>query len=403
MKPRNSNSNQKTRKILLIVIGIQLLALIFLSGWVVTDTRTARAFNDAMEEGNRYLLAMNLEQAEVHFLRAVEIRPREVEPYLRLSDVYMEMDDTQQAIEILEEGIEAVSEEDREILEDRLEEIRGEDSFALSEEPHEMPEIEEHTIVMHLNYEGAESIPPIEVVTGTTVGELPVPVREGFYFMGWTRDMAGTETVTDEMILTEDVELYAQWEAGRLLGALRAYLSYLIQLNQSRSVEVLGWEGRLELRAISSTPYVALVDFDNDGVPELVVVARAEIQAGGGVSYLQVLSYVEQLEVIYHGHIFGSAGVQYYALDFNPGGGVNLVQAVLWDVALVAGGNDQSHVSYFYLENNSFRAGQVVSLARNQVEGYTASMENISWFEGCSLEQMIAELERRIEELEGGR
>ena len=115
--------NNKRKKLLLIGAGVLMLAAILLMGWIFMGFQNTRAFNDAMDEGNRYLLAENLEQAESHFLRAIEINPREVEPYLQLANIYREWGEFERAIDILEKGREAVSEECRPELEEVLDEI----------------------------------------------------------------------------------------------------------------------------------------------------------------------------------------------------------------------------------------------------------------------------------------
>ena len=120
---RKNNRNKRKRKLILIGLGALLLVAILLAGWVFMGVQTTRAFNDAIDEGNRYLLAENLEQAEAHFLRAIEINPREVEPYLQLAEIYMTWDEPEEAIAILEQGLEVVPEEDRPALEEALDEI----------------------------------------------------------------------------------------------------------------------------------------------------------------------------------------------------------------------------------------------------------------------------------------
>jgi flagellar basal body-associated protein FliL len=115
---------KKKRKLFIILFVVLLLVAVLIAGWIFMGIQSTRAFNDAVNEGNRYLLAENLEQAEARFLRAIEINPREVEPYLRLADIYVEQEEIDKAIEILEQGQEAVAEEDRYELEQREEEIR---------------------------------------------------------------------------------------------------------------------------------------------------------------------------------------------------------------------------------------------------------------------------------------
>ena len=118
------NGPTRRKKLLLIGFGALLLVVLLLAGWVLMGIQNTRAFNDAMDEGNRYLLEENLEQAEAHFLRAIEINPREVEPYLQLASIYREWGEVDRAIEILEQGREVVPEEDRSALEEVLDEIR---------------------------------------------------------------------------------------------------------------------------------------------------------------------------------------------------------------------------------------------------------------------------------------
>ena len=120
---QDKKDNRRKKKPIMILIGILSLVLVLLVGWVFMGQQTTRAFNDAIEAGNRYLLEENLEQAEVHFLRAIDINPREVEPYLSLADIYMELDRPEDAIDILERGLEAVTERDRPALEEALDEV----------------------------------------------------------------------------------------------------------------------------------------------------------------------------------------------------------------------------------------------------------------------------------------
>ena len=115
--------SRSRKKYMLGLLGALFLAAILLIGWIFMGVQNTRSFNDAMDAGHRYLLAENLEQAEVHFLRAIEIDPKEVRPYLELADIYMTWDEPEEAIAILEQGLEAVAEENRPILEEALDEI----------------------------------------------------------------------------------------------------------------------------------------------------------------------------------------------------------------------------------------------------------------------------------------
>ena len=114
---------KKKQKPLMIIMGVLLLVAVVVAGWLFLGFQNTRAFNDSMDQAHRYLLIENLEQAQAHFLRAIEINPREAEPYLRLAEIYMELDEPEEAVAVLEQGLEAVPEEDRPALEEILNEI----------------------------------------------------------------------------------------------------------------------------------------------------------------------------------------------------------------------------------------------------------------------------------------
>ena len=58
-----------------------------------------------------------------------------------------------------------------------------------------------------------------EVTYGEAYGDLPVPVRSGYAFLGWFTDPdAGTEVkATDTVSITANTTLYAHWEAMSIL------------------------------------------------------------------------------------------------------------------------------------------------------------------------------------------
>lgn len=119
----NKKINKQNRKWFIVAGAVLLFAIIIAGSLVFQGQRTERLFQEAMAQGNRYLGAMELERAEIAFLRAIEINPRQVEPYLALADIYLKQNEPEQALEIIERGIDAVTEVDREVLEERRYEI----------------------------------------------------------------------------------------------------------------------------------------------------------------------------------------------------------------------------------------------------------------------------------------
>ena len=54
---------------------------------------------------------------------------------------------------------------------------------------------------------------PIEITYNTRVSDLPVPTREGYQFDGWYQDESLTTPWVVEMLVREDIVLYAKWIA----------------------------------------------------------------------------------------------------------------------------------------------------------------------------------------------
>ena len=49
------------------------------------------------------------------------------------------------------------------------------------------------------------------VSTGGAIGELPVPTRNGYAFLGWYTATLGGVQVTAETVIEKDMTLYAHW------------------------------------------------------------------------------------------------------------------------------------------------------------------------------------------------
>ena len=69
--------------------------------------------------------------------------------------------------------------------------------------------INRHQVTLSLN--GGDGIGSATVDYGTKVGDLPVPTREGYEFLGWFTASTGGSRAADNAIVTGDMTLYAQW------------------------------------------------------------------------------------------------------------------------------------------------------------------------------------------------
>ena len=261
----SGGSGKKRRNPLVIVVGVLLLVIILLVGWIFMGEQNIRAFNDAMDEGNRYLLTEDLEQAEAQFLRAIEIRPREIEPYLQLADIYMTLGEPEEAIAILEQGLEAVPESDRPALEEALDEI----------------------------YE--------------TIGEERPVVGE----------------------VAEDARPEAPEEIAPFYLALIAFHEFLSNPQSMVFYPWPESEGHDLSWELHTLLHAELIDLRGDGVPQLLIVPPRVEEMWWSRAPIIIFEYSEgQMEVIYQGLIWGEGGGWgYYELAFTIEGKTYLVKS----------------------------------------------------------------------------
>ena len=219
----------------------------------------------------------------------------------------------------------------------------GEEAPDVEEEPEE-PEAVLHTVTLHLNFDGAEDMPPIIVEAGTTVGEIPVPEREGYTFLHWARDPGGQNVLPPQSEILEDGGLYAQWERERdWEDALEELLSKFLPLFTTPAgiwgmngvdqfvnpedifpwitgeTDSLTFHDPVSGQAIcpdtvpflrstiyewydeswtfySIASHFALYDLDGDGIPELVLYWESEIGwygSGDGASDREIFRYID--------------------------------------------------------------------------------------------------------------
>ncbi len=65
--------------------------------------------------------------------------------------------------------------------------------------------------VLTFNTNGGSPIDNIEVLYGTKLTLLPIPIREGYYFDKWTLDAEGQIELTTDTIIEDDYVVYAFW------------------------------------------------------------------------------------------------------------------------------------------------------------------------------------------------
>lgn len=106
--PPQAPAKKKIRKWPFILAAVILLIIACVIGGILIFRKKDEKTNFAeyIASGQRYLEEMDYEKAEDAYLKAVEIDPKQAEPYLRLADIYAAQNDYKKAEEILRKGSE---------------------------------------------------------------------------------------------------------------------------------------------------------------------------------------------------------------------------------------------------------------------------------------------------------
>ena len=80
-------------------------------------------------------------------------------------------------------------------------------------------------ITFNSNYGDFETM--IRVVQADEeIGDLPIPIRYGYIYKGWGMESSGGAEVTSQTVVTNDIEVFAQWELGRYTATFSANGGY---------------------------------------------------------------------------------------------------------------------------------------------------------------------------------
>ena len=114
-------------KILFTLLAAIMLLTLF-SG--CSEAHTAISISDTLSLAERYLSEMNYEQAIIEFDKILSVEPKNVDAYLGKEEAYIALEDTENAIKVLETGYEKTSDER---IKSKLDELLG-SGGALSQE-----------------------------------------------------------------------------------------------------------------------------------------------------------------------------------------------------------------------------------------------------------------------------
>ena len=120
MKTKNNKMIATAVAIILLVIAI-IISLVF----VFNNRHSAKAYNNKLEEAQRYVSKLDYKKAEAAYLGAIDIDPKQPTAYVELADVYVTVNKQDKAEDILEKGYKNVEgKENKKIIKDKQEEIK---------------------------------------------------------------------------------------------------------------------------------------------------------------------------------------------------------------------------------------------------------------------------------------
>lgn len=107
----------KKRKWKIWMLIIAILLLLVAAGisiaFILKEQNAKQQIEGFLAEGNRYLEELDYEKAEDFYLRAIDIAPKEKEPYLRLAELYLEKGDIESARDIIRQAQDNVADSDK--------------------------------------------------------------------------------------------------------------------------------------------------------------------------------------------------------------------------------------------------------------------------------------------------
>ena len=120
MKTKNNKMIAAAIAIILLVIAI-IISLVF----VFNNRHSTKAYNNKLDEAQRYVSKLNYKKAEAAYLKVIEINPKQPTAYVELADVYVTVNKQDKAEAILEKGYKNVEgKENKKIIKDKQEEIK---------------------------------------------------------------------------------------------------------------------------------------------------------------------------------------------------------------------------------------------------------------------------------------
>lgn len=108
----------------IVLFVLILIVALTISVWFFFLKPNEKSYDTIMEKAEHYVMQLDYSEAESLYLEAIEIEPKRFEAYLALSQVYVEQESYEQAMDILEQAQTKISEEDKDAIEEQIEAIK---------------------------------------------------------------------------------------------------------------------------------------------------------------------------------------------------------------------------------------------------------------------------------------
>lgn len=105
---QNQPVKKKSRKVRIVLASVLVLCVVIaivVFVWILPQQKE-KNYQANVSDGERYLEEMDYEKAEDSYLAAIEIDPKEPEPYLQLVDIYESQNQPEKVVDILKRGAE---------------------------------------------------------------------------------------------------------------------------------------------------------------------------------------------------------------------------------------------------------------------------------------------------------
>ncbi|MGI6006958.1 MAG: PdaC/SigV domain-containing protein [Ruminococcus sp.] len=149
---QNRPENRKRRVLWAVIIAAMAVILAVIAVILWQRTAQQERYTKQLTLGEQYLAELNYEDAEICFRQAIEINPRQAQPYIQLSTVFVETQRYEEAEEILQEALEVIPAKETkktEAIERRLSEVQK-----LIEDTEESENAEEDPLTVAMNVLG---------------------------------------------------------------------------------------------------------------------------------------------------------------------------------------------------------------------------------------------------------